>query len=218
MERLAPPVGYPYTITGSLESGSDFLNGNGECESKNFLSSNSRTARSIPGATAFTVAGSLSPAWFAWTCTSLAYWTTCALVKMRLPLITVPLAVISFGSFFVQGLLGSGRRRVAKIFTTEFSTAFEGVAAGDKTGEGFTSGVGVTGGGLGSAGAASAAVSTRQKIGGTAEANVMAKASRDLRSIIIRQRNSIRERKRASFFWIGDGSSRHRRSRNVLRI
>src|SRR5437870_12869553 len=76
---------------------------------------------------------------------------------MRLPLITVPLAVISLGSFFVQGLFGSGRRRVAKIFTTEFSTAFEGVAAGgDKTttGEGFASGVGVTRGGLCSTGAA----------------------------------------------------------------
>src|SRR5437667_12752804 len=85
---------------------------------------------------------------------------------MRLPLITVPLAVISLGSFFVQGLLGSGWRRVAKIFTTEFSTAFDGVAAGDKTttGEGFASGVGVTGGGLGSAGAASTDETGRQKI------------------------------------------------------
>src|SRR5437588_5791069 len=197
MERLAPPVGYPYTITGSLESGSDFLNGNGECESKNFWSSSSRMARSIPGATAFTVAGSLSPAWFAWTCTSLAYWTTCALVKMRLPLITAPLAVISLGSFFVQGLLGSGRRKVATIFTTEFSTAFDGVAAGDKTttGEGFASGVGVTGGGLGSAGAASADATARQKVSEAANA----KSSRELRWII-RQRNSIRERKRAAFF------------------
>src|SRR5438132_693184 len=116
---------------------------------------------------------------------------------MRLPLITAPLAVMSVGSFFVQGLLGSGWRRVAKIFTTEFSTAFDGVAAGDKTtaGEGFASGVGVTGGGLGSAGAASADATARQKISEAANATT----SRELRWII-RQRNSIRERKRASFF------------------
>ena len=46
---------------------------------------------------------------------------------------------------------------MAKIFTTEFSTALDGVAAVDDealAGEGFASGVGVTGGGLISAGAA----------------------------------------------------------------
>src|SRR5437867_11612826 len=103
---------------------------------------------------------------------------------------------MSVGSFFVQGLLGSGWRRVAKIFTTEFSTAFDGVAAGDKTttGEGFASGVGVTGGGLGSAGAASADATARQKISEAASA----KTSRELRWMI-RQRSSIRARKRASF-------------------
>src|SRR5438874_8401062 len=138
-------------MTGSFESGIDFRNGSGACASKNFWSSSSRTARSIPGPTALTMAGSLSPAWFAWTCTSLAYCTTCALVKMRLPLITAPLAVISVGSLLLQGLVGSGWRRVAKIFTTEFSTAFDGVAGGDKTttGEGFDYGMGVTCGGLG---------------------------------------------------------------------
>src|SRR4029453_6254147 len=116
---------------------------------------------------------------------------------MRLPLMTAPLAVTSLGSFFVQGLLGSGGRRVAKIFTTEFSTAFEGVAAGDKTttGEGFVSGVGVTGGGLCSTGAARDAGTT--KVSGAAKANVMATTSREL-WWIIRQRNSIRQRKRAS--------------------
>jgi hypothetical protein len=91
---------------------------------------------------------------------------------------------------------------VAKIFTTEFSTAFEGVAAGgDKTttGEGFASGVGVTGGGLGSAGAAKAAAIVRQKIKEPATADVMAKTSREVRSILIGQRNSIRERKRTPF-------------------
>jgi hypothetical protein len=91
---------------------------------------------------------------------------------------------------------------VAKIFTTEFSTAFEGVAAGgDKTttGEGFASGVGVTGGGLGSAGAAKAAAIVKQKIKEAAKADVMAKTSREVRSILIGQRNSIQERKRASF-------------------
>src|SRR5256886_4529582 len=121
---------------------------------------------------------------------------------MRLPLITVPLAVISLGSFFVQGLLGSGWRRVAKIFTTESSTALEGVAAGgDKTatGEGFAWGVGVTGGGLVSAGAAKAAAIVRQKIKEAAKADVMTKTSREVRSILIGQRNSIRERKRAPF-------------------
>src|SRR5437870_12589580 len=120
---------------------------------------------------------------------------------MRLPLITTPLAVMSHGSFFVQGLVGSGRRRVAKIFTTEFSTAFDGVAADEETtaGEGLTSGVGVTGGGLGSAGAASADDATaREKINET-RANKTAKWSRKLRWII-RQRNPIRERKRAAFF------------------
>src|SRR6478609_4466986 len=109
---------------------------------------------------------------------------------MRLPLITAPLAVMSFGSFFVQGFVGSGWRRVAKIFTTEFSTAFEGVAAGgDKTttGEGFASAVGVTGGGLGSAGAAKATATVRQKIKEPATADV----SREVRSILIGQRNSI---------------------------
>jgi len=119
-----------------------------------------------------------------------------------LPLITAPLAVMSVGSFFVQGLLGSGWRRVAKIFTTEFSTAFEGVAAGgDKTttGEGFASGVGVTGSGLVSAGAAKAAAIVGQKIKEAAKGDVMAKTRREVRSILIGQRNSFRERKRASF-------------------
>jgi hypothetical protein len=91
---------------------------------------------------------------------------------------------------------------VAKIFTTEFSTAFEGVAAGgDKTttGEGFASGVGVTGGGLVSAGAAKAGAIVRQKIKEPAKADVMAKTRREVRSILIGQRNSIRERKRVSF-------------------
>src|SRR5438874_11655287 len=100
---------------------------------------------------------------------------------MRFPLITAPLAVISLGSFFVQGLLGSGRRRVAKIFTTEFSTAFEGVAAGgDNTtaGEGFASGVGVTGGGLCSTGAAR--IEPAAKISEAAKANVIAMRSREL--------------------------------------
>jgi hypothetical protein len=44
---------------------------------------------------------------------------------------------------------------VAKIFTTEFSTALDGVAAVDEplAGDDLDSGVGVTGGGLVSAGA-----------------------------------------------------------------
>ena len=105
---------------------------------------------------------------------------------------------------------------MAKIFTTEFSTAFEGVAAGgDKTttGEGFASGVGVTGGGLVSAGAAKAGAIVRQKIKEPAKADVMAKTRREVRSTLIGQRNSIRERKRVSFFKIGDRCSRHQRCR-----
>ena len=50
---------------------------------------------------------------------------------------------------------------MAKIFTTEFSTALDGVAAVvDETlaGDGLASGVGVTGGGLVSAGAANPVV------------------------------------------------------------
>jgi len=90
-------------------------------------------------------------------------------------------------------LFGSGRRRVAKIFTTEFSTAFEGVAAGgDKTttGEGFASGVGVTRGGLCSTGAAR--IDATAKMREAAKANVMAKRSRQP-WWIIQERNSIRE-------------------------
>jgi hypothetical protein len=99
---------------------------------------------------------------------------------MRLPLITTPLAVISLGSFFVHGLVGSGCRRVAKIFTTEFSTALDGVAAvvdDDDDDEapaedGLASGVGVTAGGLVSAGAADAVAITEQKISGLRSANI----------------------------------------------
>lgn len=50
-------------------------------------------------------------------------------------------------------------RKAAKIFTTEFSTAFDGVAAGEEpsAADGFASGGGgVIGGGVDSAGAASA--------------------------------------------------------------
>jgi hypothetical protein len=67
-------------------------------------SSSCSTARSMPGATANTVAGSLSPWAFACTCTWLAYRTTCALVRMRLPSITTPEAVISVGACLVHGL------------------------------------------------------------------------------------------------------------------
>ena len=62
----------------------------------------------MPGATATTVAGTLSPAAFAWICTWLAYRTTWALVRMRLPSITTPEAVTSLGACLVQGLKGSG--------------------------------------------------------------------------------------------------------------
>src|SRR5438874_6950983 len=123
---------------------------------------------------------------------------------MRFPLITAPLAVISLGSFFVQGLFGSGRRRVAKIFTTEFSTAFEGVAAGgDKTTtvEGFASGVGVTGGGLCSTGAPR--IDATAKIREAAKANVMATTSRELRWII-RQGTRFENESERPFFGLGE--------------
>src|SRR5271154_3497977 len=42
---------------------------------------------------------------------------------MRLPSITTPEAVASLGACLVQGLNGSGKRMVEKIFTTEFSNA-----------------------------------------------------------------------------------------------
>src|SRR5271167_986254 len=42
---------------------------------------------------------------------------------MRLPSITTPEAVASLGACLAQGLNGSGRRMVEKIFTTEFSNA-----------------------------------------------------------------------------------------------
>src|SRR5207249_8637918 len=59
---------------------------------------------------------------------------------------------------------------------------------------GFASGVGVTGGGLCSTGAAR--IEPVAKISEVAKANVIAKRSREL-WWIIRQRNSIRERKRS---------------------
>jgi len=65
-------------------------------------------------------------------------------------------------------------------------------------GEGFASGVGVTGGGLCSTGAAR--IEPVAEISEVAKANVIAKRSREL-WWIIRQRNSIRQRKRTSFFW-----------------
>src|ERR1700732_462211 len=93
------------------------------CVSKNVGSSSSRTARSMPGATATTVACTLSPAALACTCTWLAYSTTCALVRMRLPSITTPDPVASLGACLVQGLKGAGYRMVEKTLTTEFSMA-----------------------------------------------------------------------------------------------
>src|ERR1700730_17523686 len=101
----------------------------GACVLKNDSSSSFRTARSIPGATATTVAEILSPAWFAWICTWLEYRTTCALVRMRLPSITTPEPVTSLGACLVQGLNGSGYRNVENTLTTAFST-LAGTAAG----------------------------------------------------------------------------------------
>src|ERR1700722_9569627 len=104
----------------------------GACASKKDSSSSLSTARSIPGAMASTDAEILSPAWFACTCTWLAYRTTWALVRMRLPSITTPEPVISVGACLVQGRERSGLRTVENTFTTAFSTfaevLFEGSA------------------------------------------------------------------------------------------
>src|SRR5207248_8741132 len=80
-----------------------------------------------------------------------AYCTTWALVRMRLPAMTVPLAVISVGSLFVHGLAGSGERSVAKIFTIEFSTLLEGIVASADCAAPVVSGSGDGGETLGSA-------------------------------------------------------------------
>src|SRR5260370_29485718 len=75
----------------------------------------------MPGALHTAVAGAWSPAALACTCTWLAYSTTCALVRMRLPSITTPDPVTSLGACLVHGLKGSGYRMVEKTLTTEFS-------------------------------------------------------------------------------------------------
>src|SRR6266850_4459184 len=129
MDRELPPVGKPYANTASLICGNLLARATAGCVSKNVGSSSCRTARSMPGATATTVAGTLSPAALACTCTWLAYTTTWALVRMRLPSITTPDPLTSLGACLVQGLKGSGYRMVEKTLTTEFSMA-GGVSAG----------------------------------------------------------------------------------------
>src|SRR5580704_15457322 len=132
MDRELPPVGNPYARTASLICGSLPARATGGCVSKNDASSSCSTAKSMPGATATTAAGSLSPWAFACTCTWLAYRTTWALVRMRLPSITTPEPVISVGACLVQGRERSGLRTVENTFTTAFSTfaevLFEGSA------------------------------------------------------------------------------------------
>src|ERR1700692_2844839 len=129
MDSELPPVGKPYANTASLMCGNLLARATAGRVSKNVGSSSCRRARSMPGATATTVAGTLSPAALACTCTWLAYSTTCALVRMRLPSITTPDPVISLGACLVQGLKGSGYRNVENTLTTAFST-LAGTAAG----------------------------------------------------------------------------------------
>src|SRR6266404_3482642 len=129
MDRELPPVGKPYANTASLICGNLLARATAGCVSKNVGSSSCRTARSMPGATATTVAGTLSPAALACTCTWLAYSTTCAFVRIRLPSITTPDPLTSLGACLVQGLKGSGNRMVEKTLTTEFSMG-DDVSAG----------------------------------------------------------------------------------------
>ncbi len=100
--------------------------------SKNDSSSSRSTARSIPGLTASTCAGSLSLDWLLSTKSWLAYVTTWALVRIRLPSMTTPVPLASLGLCLVQGLVRSGNRIVAVIFTTEsriFASAASSSAA-----------------------------------------------------------------------------------------
>jgi len=87
---------------------------------------------------------------------------------------------------------------VAKIFTTEFSTALDGVAAvvdGALGTDCLASGVGVTAGGPVSAGALNPVVINEQETRTSAKI-VVARG----RGRIIQLRNAIRGRKRAGFF------------------
>src|SRR5437868_280780 len=84
---------------------------------------------------------------------------TCALVRIRLPLMTVPLPVISDGDCLVQGLLGSGARTVENTLTTASSTDFEGVTASEAPFPGLASGDGA-----GETGSAKATSSSKRRI------------------------------------------------------
>src|SRR4051812_2942344 len=57
---------------------------------------------------------------------------------MRFPLMMAPLPEISLGSCFVHGRATSGWRTVENTFTTEFSTAGDGVSADAVEGAGLT--------------------------------------------------------------------------------
>ena len=63
IDSVVPPVGKPYASTGSLICGRMLARGSGGRLSKNESSSSFKTARSMPGSTASTVAEILSPDW-----------------------------------------------------------------------------------------------------------------------------------------------------------
>ena len=72
IDSVVPPVGKPYASTASLICGSVVARGSGGRLSKKDSSSTFSIARSMPGATATTLAETLSPDWLPCTCTWLA--------------------------------------------------------------------------------------------------------------------------------------------------
>src|SRR5215470_11804078 len=121
IESDVPPAGKPYASTGSFTCGRALARGSAGRVAKKDSSSSLSTARSMPGAKATTVAETLSPDWLPCTSTWLAYATTCALVRMRLPSITTPVPEISRGADLVHGFATSGPRTVENTLTTAFS-------------------------------------------------------------------------------------------------
>ena len=99
--------------------------------SKNDSSSSLRTARSIPGLTASTVAASFSLDCWLSTLSWLAKRTMWALVRIRLPPMTTPVPLASRGLCLVQGWSMSGYRRVAVILTTDSRIALSRVPSED---------------------------------------------------------------------------------------
>ena len=114
------PLGVAVDQDGVLDLGQLVVRGRGGRLSKNDSSSSFRTARSMPGLTASTVADQLVARLRA--TRRRAGWrrcTTWALVRIRLPSITTPVPLASRGLCLAQGRIRSGIRIVAEIFTTD---------------------------------------------------------------------------------------------------